>query len=133
MTGQAFILGFVVLSAFRDVFFAGALRTAPFFAVAFIAFAVCSAAFLVVALLEKRRTLRIVFADRRTFLLMNLFTACAWLSYFQSLRFLEPAIANVLHAGLGPLTIMMMTAIGWGIVDAGAMTPLETGRSEEHT
>ena len=46
MSGQAFILGFVVLSAFRDVFFAGALRTAPFFAVAFIAFAVCSAAFL---------------------------------------------------------------------------------------
>ena len=126
MTGQAFILAFVVLSAFRDVFFAGALRTAPFFAVTFIAFAICSAAFLCVALLERRRTLRVVFADRRTFLLMNLFTACAWLSYFQSLRFLEPAIANVLHAGLGPLTILAMGAIGWRIVDAGRMTPVET-------
>ena len=58
----------------------------------------------------------------RAFLLMNLFTAVAWLSYFQSLRFLEPAIANVLHAGLGPLTIMAMGAIGWRIVDAGRMT-----------
>ena len=125
MTGQAFILAFVVLSAFRDVFFAGALRTAPFFAVAFIAFAICSAAFLAVALLEKRRTLRVVFADRRAFPLMNLFTACAWLSYFQSLRFLEPAIANVLHAGLGPLTILAMAAAGWRIVDAGRMTPVE--------
>ena len=108
MTGPAFILAFVVLSAFRDVFFAGTLRTAPFFAVALVAFATCSAAFLVVALLERKRTLHVVFADPRTFLLMNLFTALAWLSYFQSLCLLEPAIANVLHAGLGPLTILAM-------------------------
>ena len=38
------------------------MRAAPFFTVAFIAFATCTAAFLVVALLEKRRTLRVVFA-----------------------------------------------------------------------
>ncbi len=126
MTGQAFILGFVILSAFRDVFFAGALRSVPFFAVAFVAFMICSVAFLVVALLEKRSSLRVVFADRRAFLLMNLFTACAWLSYFQSLRFLEPAIANVLHAGIGPLTILAMGAIGWRIVDAGRITSFES-------
>lgn len=125
MTGPAFILVFVVLSAFRDVFFADALRSASFFTVAFIAFATCTAAFLVVALLERERTLRVVFADLRTFLLMNLFTALAWLSYFQSLRYLEPAIANVLHAGLGPLTIVAMGAAGWRIVDAGVMTPIE--------
>ena len=125
MTGPAFILAFVVLSAFRDVFFAGTLRTAPFFAVALVAFATCSAAFLVVALLERKRTLHVVLADPRTFLLMNLFTALAWLSYFQSLRLLEPAIANVLHAGVGPLTILGMGAVGWRIVDAGRMTALE--------
>ena len=56
---------------------------------------------------------------------MNLFTALAWLSYFQSLRLLEPAIANVLHAGVGPLTILGMGAVGWRIVDAGRMTALE--------
>ena len=126
MTGPICILAFVVLSAFRDVFFADALRAAPFFAVAFIAFSTCTAAFLLVALVEKRRSLRVVFADLRTFALMNLFTALAWLSYFQSLRFLEPAVANVLHAGLGPLTILAMGALRWRIVDAGAMTPLET-------
>jgi len=125
MSGTVFILAFVILSAFRDVFFAGALRSAPFFAVALIAFATCTAAFLVVALAERERTLRVVFADLRTFLLMNLFTACAWLCYFQSLRHLEPAVANVLHAGLGPLTIMAMGVVGWRIVDAGAMTWLE--------
>lgn len=125
MAGPAFILAFVVLSAFRDVFFSGALKSAPFFAVAFIAFATCTAAFLVVALMEKRRTLRVVFADFRTFLLMNLSTALAWLCYFASLRSLEPAVANVLHAGLGPLTIMAMGALGWRIVDAGAMTRVE--------
>ena len=126
MSGPAFVLAFVVLSAFRDVFFADALRSAPFFAVALIAFATCTAAFLLVALCERERTLRVVFTDWRAFLLMNLFTACAWLQYFQSLRFLEPAIANVLHAGLGPLTIMAMGAIGWRIVDAGRMTAIET-------
>jgi drug/metabolite transporter (DMT)-like permease len=125
MLGQAFVLGFVVLSAFRDVFFADTLRTAPFFAVAFIAFAICTAAFLAVALFEKPRTLRLVFADFRTFAAMNLFTALAWLCYFQSLRYLEPAIANVLHAGVGPLTIMAMGVAGWRIVDAGVMTPVE--------
>lgn len=126
MTGPAYVLAFVVLSAFRDVFFADALRSAPFFAVALVAFATCSAAFLAVALLEKERTLRAVFADLRTFALMNAFTALAWLCYFQSLRFLEPAIANVLHAGVGPLTIMAMAALGWRIVDAGRMTAIET-------
>jgi len=125
MSGPAFILAFVILSAFRDVFFADALRAAPFFTVALIAFATCTLAFLLVALIERERTLRVVFADLRTFLLMNLFTAGAWLSYFQSLRHLEPAVANVLHAGLGPLTIVMMSAIGWRIVDAGVLTPLE--------
>ena len=126
MTGPAFVLAFVVFSAFRDVFFADALRSAPFFAVALIAFSTCTAAFLLVALCERERTLRVVFTDWRAFLLMNLFTAVAWLQYFQSLRCLEPAIANVLHAGLGPLTIMAMGAIGWRIVDAGRMTAIET-------
>jgi drug/metabolite transporter (DMT)-like permease len=126
MSGPAYVLAFVVLSAFRDVFFADALRSAPFFAVALVAFGTCSAAFLSVALLEKERTLRAVFADLRTFALMNAFTALAWLCYFQSLRFLEPAIANVLHAGVGPPTIMAMAALGWHIVDAGRMTAFET-------
>ena len=125
MSGSVFVLAFVILSAFRDVFFADALRVAPFFAVALIAFATCTAAFLVVALCERERTLRVVFADWRTFALMNLSTACAWLCYFQSLRLLEPAIANVLHAGLGPITIMAMGMIGWRIVDAGRMTVIE--------
>jgi drug/metabolite transporter (DMT)-like permease len=125
MSGPVFVLAFVILSAFRDVFFADALRAAPFFAVALIAFATCTAAFLAVALLERERTLRVVFTDWRAFLLMNLFTAVSWLQYFQSLRFLEPAIANVLHAGLGPLTIMAMGAVGWRIVDAGQMTAIE--------
>jgi drug/metabolite transporter (DMT)-like permease len=126
MSGSFFVLAFVVLSAFRDVLFADALRSAPFFAVALIAFATCTAAFLAVALLERERTLRTVFADWRTFLLVNLFTAVSWLQYFQSLRFLEPAISNVLHAGLGPLTILAMGAAGWRIVDAGRMTAIET-------
>ena len=122
MTGPIFVLAFVILSAFRDVFFADALRAAPFFAVAFIAFSTCTAAFLLAALVEKQRSLHVVFADRRTFALMNLFTALAWLSYFQSLRTLEPAVANVLHAGLGPLTILATEALRWRIVDAGGVT-----------
>jgi drug/metabolite transporter (DMT)-like permease len=125
MAGPLAVLAFVILSAFRDVFFADALRAAPFFAVALIAFATCTAAFLVFALLERQRTLRVVLTDWRTFLLMNVFTAVSWLQYFQSLRFLEPAIANVLHAGLGPLTILAMGAAGWRIVEAGRMTAVE--------
>jgi drug/metabolite transporter (DMT)-like permease len=126
MSGSTFVLAFVVLSAFRDVLFADALRSAPFFTVALIAFATCTLAFLVVALLERPRSLRSVFADWPTFLLTNLFTAVSWLQYFQSLRYLEPAIANVLHAGLGPLTILAMGAAGWRIVEAGRMTAIET-------
>jgi drug/metabolite transporter (DMT)-like permease len=126
MTGPAFVLVFVFLSAFRDVFFADTLRAAPFFAVALIAFATCSAAFLIVALLERERSLRVVFADWRTFVLVNATTAVSWLMYFQSLRFVEPAIANVLYAGVGPLVVLGMTAAGWRIVDAGRMTAVET-------
>lgn len=126
MTGPICILCFVILAAFRDVFFANALRSAPFFALAFIAFVTCTVVFLLAALLERQRSLRVVLADLPTFVLMNLFTALAWLSYFQSLRYLEPAVANVLHAGVGPLTIMAMGTIGWRIVDAGTLTRRET-------
>jgi hypothetical protein len=72
MSGSLFVLAFVFLSAFRDVFFADALRSAPFFAVALIAFATCTVAFLIVARVERERTLGSVFADWRTFLLVNL-------------------------------------------------------------
>jgi drug/metabolite transporter (DMT)-like permease len=126
MTGPACVLAFVFLSAFRDVFFADALKSAPFFAVALIAFATCTLAFLIVALVERQRTLRVVFADWRTFVLMNVFTAISWLSYFNALRFAEPAIVNVLFAGVGPLTIIAMGAARWRIVDPGAMTGIET-------
>ncbi len=125
MAGPVFVLAFVILSAFRDVFFAGALRSAPFFAFALIAFATCTLAFLLVALAERKRTLSVVFADMRAFLLMNAFTAVSWLAYFQSLRFIEPAIANVLFAGVGPLTILAMAAVGWRIVDDVVMTRFE--------
>src|SRR5262245_11815650 len=121
MPGSLFVLAFVFLSAFRDVFFADQLRAAPFFAVALIAFTTCTVVFLGLAVMERERTLRVVFADRRTFVLVNLSTAVSWLQYFGSLRYLEPAIANVLHAGLGPLTIMAMGAAGWRIVEAGRM------------
>lgn len=127
MSGSFFVLAFVFLSAFRDVFFADQLRAAPFFTVALIAFTTCTVAFLGLALMERPRSLRAVLADRRTFLLINLFTAVSWLQYFRSLRHLEPAISNVLHAGLGPLTIMAMGAAGWRIVEAGRMTALERG------
>jgi drug/metabolite transporter (DMT)-like permease len=126
MTGSIFVLAFVVLSAFRDVFFAEVLRSSPFFAVALIAFATCAVAFLVVALVERERTLRVVFADFRTFALMNVFTAISWLSYFSALRFAEPAIVNVLFAGVGPLTIIGMGVVRWRIVDPGEMTGAET-------
>src|SRR6478735_4496515 len=108
MTGPAFVLAFVVLSAFRDVFFADALRSAPFFAVALIAFSTCTAAFLLVALCERERTLRVVLADWPAFLLMNLFTAVAWLQYFQSLRLLEPAIAHASWLALVPAAFVFM-------------------------
>jgi len=126
MTGPACVLAFVVLSAFRDVFFVDALKSAPFFAVALIAFATCTVAFLIAALIERQRTLRVVFADWHTFAAMNVFTAVPWLSYFNALRFLEPAIVNVLFAGVGPLTIIAMGAARWRIVDPGAMTGVET-------
>ena len=75
--------------------------------------------------METTRTLRVVFADMQAFLLMNFFTAVSWLAYFQSLRFLEPAIANVLFVGVGPFTVIAMATIGWRIVHEGTMTPFE--------
>ena len=66
-----------------------------------------------------------MFADLRAFTLTNVFTALSWLSYFQSLRFLEPAITNVLFAGVGPLTIAAMSFVGWRIVDPGRMSVIE--------
>jgi len=125
MLGILAITLFVILSAGRDVFFSDELQSAPFFVVALVAFGTCSIVFLAISLLERRRSLHVIFADPLTLVCMNTFTATAWLSYFYSIRTIEPAITATIHAGIGPLVLGASAALGIRIVDLGTMSRLE--------
>jgi drug/metabolite transporter (DMT)-like permease len=56
------------------------------------------------------RTLRLAW---RQVLLVNVTTAIAWLSYFGSLRFVEPSVTNTVYSGIAPLTVISFAALGF--------------------
>ena len=43
---------------------------------------------------------------------INVTTAIAWISYFYSLKHLQPSVVNTLHSGAGPLTVIALAAFG---------------------
>lgn len=102
--GLVLLAIFLALSSTRDVFFAWVFQGADVFAVTALVFAASVAIFGVLSLRERRRwqgSLR----HLRPILAMNVLTALAWLAYLWAVKLLEPAVANTIWSGVGPLAV----------------------------
>ena len=110
--GSALVLVFCLSQAFRDVYFGHVFQGVDFFAVILLAFLASTALFTAIPLLRDRSAFARLRGQLRTVLLANVFTALAWSCYFFALSHLEPSIVNTLHSGMGPLTVVVLGALG---------------------
>lgn len=122
LIGPGCIALFVLTSALRDVYFGAAFQRFAFFAIVLVAFGLALVVFLALALAFKRHELQTAIRDWRALAMMNLTTAGAWLSYFTGLERIEPAVVNTLFAGVQPLTILILGAVGVHIVKPSPVT-----------
>jgi drug/metabolite transporter (DMT)-like permease len=110
--GVALLVTFLVCTSLRDIGLSAVFASYGFFEVAMAAFGTATVCFLALVLAfapVQLRTLRLAW---RQVLLVNLTTAIAWLSYFGSLRFVEPSVTNTVYSGIAPLAVMSFAA--WG-------------------
>lgn len=125
--GPGLVLLFAVSQAFRDVYFAHVFQGIDVFAVVLLAFSISALVFGTVAWLRAPHEFATMRNEWRAMLWMNTTTALAWLSYFYSLKHLQPSIVNTLHSGIGPLTVIALSAAGWHIVKPSPVRRIEYG------
>jgi drug/metabolite transporter (DMT)-like permease len=115
LLGPGLVLLFAVSQAFRDVYLAHVFQGIDLFAVVLLAFSISAIGFGTIALVRAPQEFATMRSEWRTMLWMNATTALAWLCYFYSLKHLQPSIVNTLHSGIGPLTVIALSALGWHI------------------
>lgn len=123
--GAWLVLLFVVAGAARDVFFGEIFQRHRFFEVVLIGFGLATVLFLIAVTLKAPGQYAVLALNWRTALLANLGTACAWMSYFFALKMLEPAAVNTIHAGMGAVTLVGLSAMGLHISRPVAVRGLE--------
>jgi drug/metabolite transporter (DMT)-like permease len=123
--GAALVAIFVVAGAARDVYFGEIFQRHRFSDVVQISFGLASLTFLVMVSLRAPQQFKALAQAWREVALANLGTACAWLSYFFALSLLEPAAVNTIHAGMGAVTLVGLSAMGLHISRPVAVQRLE--------
>lgn len=125
LLGPGLVMLFALSQAFRDVYFAKAFQNVDFFAVIVLAFSITTVLFVVVTVVREPGALAAMWRRRSEFLWMNGTTALAWMSYFFALKHLQPSIVNTLHSGVGPLTVLVLSAFGVHIARPSSVRPAE--------
>ncbi len=109
------ILAFCFSQAFRDVYLGNVFQSVDFFAVILLAFIPSTFFFGAISYSFHRTDFRELLRHGRMVVAMNVTTALAWTSYFFGLSQVEPAVVNTLHSGVGPLTVVVLSACGFAI------------------
>jgi hypothetical protein len=125
LLGPGLVVLFAVSQAFRDVYFAGVFQGIGFFTVVLMAFSVSAVLFCTVTLMRDRASFARLRAELPTVAWMNVATALAWTCYFFSLTHLQPSIVNTLHSGVGPLTVVVLSAAGFKVAQPSRIKPAE--------
>jgi hypothetical protein len=110
--GPAFVLIFTLSQAFRDVYFGEVFQRYPFFLIILIAFLLSTAIFAAATLIRVPGDVGKLRAQWRTIAAANITTALAWTCFFFALTYLDPAIVNTIHSAMGPLTVVVLGALG---------------------
>jgi drug/metabolite transporter (DMT)-like permease len=125
LLGPGLVLVFGLSQAVRDVYFAGLFQGIDVFVVILLAFSISTVLFGLIALIRAPEELAILGTEWRAMLWMNITTALAWTAYFYSLAHLQPSIVNTLHSGVGPLTVVVLSALGLNIARPGSVRRAE--------
>ncbi|MBI2206011.1 MAG: hypothetical protein HYU41_19390 [Candidatus Rokubacteria bacterium] len=102
---------FVVLASVRDVYLGGLFQRLSPAVVALIAFTLCVAIFLPVALRRHPASYRVVWRHPVDLLLINLTAGFAWISFFYALRMTEPLLVQIVFSGVGPPAVAWMARL----------------------
>src|SRR5262245_37616829 len=125
LLGPALVLVFTLSQAFRDVYFGTVFQRVNFFAVIFIAFALSTLIFGVVAAIRAPGDFRKLRGQGGAIVAVNLFTAAAWSSFFFALNYLDPSIVNTIHSAMGPLVVVVLGAFGVALAQRPATNGVE--------
>lgn len=107
------LLGFALFTAALDVFAGNQLQEHSASSVAAISFTLATAFFLGGAIIKRgaAAALRPLRTHRYDVVMINVTTAVTWLSMLFALKFLEPAVVNVVGLALGPLLTVLVSPI----------------------
>ncbi|UOX87698.1 EamA family transporter [Amycolatopsis sp. FBCC-B4732] len=113
MRGVLPLTGFAALTAALDVFAGNQLEQLRPATVAAVSFGIAAVVFLVLALLRDgaATTFRPVRELRGDVAMINVTTAVTWLSMLFALRYLEPAVVNVVGIALGPVLTLILNPV----------------------
>lgn len=123
--GIVLLLGFVAAQAVRDVYLRHLFGHLGLFEVALIAFGTAMLSFGLGVVVFARHQVRLLRASWRYVVAVNVTTLVAWLSYFGSLRLVEPAAVNLAFSGVAPAAVA-----GWGLLGLRSAARSEPGRTE---
>lgn len=112
--GVWLVLIFLLSQAVRDVYLAGTFQTYSLAQVLAPLFLATTVIFAVRALAAGTGQFALLRANAREIVAVNLATACAWLSYFVALKWLEPALVNAFHEGVIPLAVVASILLAGG-------------------
>ena len=115
---------FTCLASVRDVYFGGLFQSTSPLGVAMVAFTLCSAIFLPIALVWSRPSVWLLLRHRRELFWVNVTTGLAWISFLYALRTIEPLLVQILFAGVGPLSVLWLDRVV-GLARPGALGQAE--------
>ncbi|HKR49997.1 MAG TPA: DMT family transporter [Pseudonocardiaceae bacterium] len=107
------LVGFALLTAALDVFAGNQLQAHSPATVAAISFTLATVFFLSGAIIRQgvAATLRPLRTCRYDVVMINVTTAVTWLSMLYALKYLEPAVVNVVGLALGPLLTVLVSPL----------------------
>lgn len=123
--GTFLLLGFVAAQAVRDVYLRHLFGQLGLFEVALIAFGTAMVSFGLGVVVFARHQVRLLRASWRYVIAVNVTTLVAWLSYFGSLRLVEPAAVNLAFSGVAPAAVA-----AWGLLGLRSTAQSTPGRME---
>jgi hypothetical protein len=110
--GVAVLLCFVASQAIRDVHLSFLFGNLGLFDTAFIAFGTAATVFGLGLLLLDRQQIKMLITAWRQVVAVNITTLLAWMSYFGSLRLVEPAAVNLAFSGIAPAAVAALGMFG---------------------
>lgn len=120
--GLMLLVAYTVSQGLRDVYLAGAFGAIGFFDLVFLAFTAATLFFSCGLLLFRRSDFALLMREWRPLLAVNITTAVAWLCYFGALNMIEPSVVSTIFAGVSPVGVALMAALGLQARDGAAAT-----------